>query len=389
MTGGWTEDDVAAMRSALDVAERGRGFTSPNPVVGAVVVADGEIVARGFHERWGGPHAEVSALEAAGERARGAVLYVTLEPCCIWGKTPPCTDAILRAGVSRVVVPVEDPNPEVCGRGLETLRQSGLDVRVGLLREEALRLNAPYFKWQRTGLAHVLLKLALSVDGRIAAPPEGDRWISSDVSRTAGHAMRGAADAVMVGIGTVLADDPLLTDRRDARPERQPSRIVVDSSLRLPCDAALLKGASGPHTIVACGEGANGDAEKRLRDRGAAVWRLPQGRGGVDLRALLRRAASEGLLAVLCEGGRRVATSLLREGLADEVAFFVAPRILGAVGIPALDDLGEDWREGLLALEDIAWSECGPDRLLRARVARRGDAAPGSVSEESECSRVS
>lgn len=384
----WTDDDRAAMRAALDAAERGRGFTSPNPLVGAVVVAEGEIVATGFHERWGAAHAEVVALDAAGARARGATLYVTLEPCCVWGKTPPCTEAILRAGIARVVAPVEDPNPEVAGRGFGALEAAGLDVRVGLMRDEAVALNAPYFKWRRTRLPHVLLKLAVSLDGRIASAPGGDRWISSAASRSVGHEMRAVSDAVMIGIGTVLADDPRLTDRRNVAGARQPARIVVDSSLRIPLDASLVTDGAAP-TIVACRDDAGPLRQDALEDHGLRVWRLPSREGRIELTPLLRRTAAEGFLSVLCEGGRQLATSLLREELVDEVAFFVAPRIVGEGGPTAVGDLGPRWLGGRVSLEDVRWTPVGTDRLLRARVARSRDGASAPRRGGVECSRAS
>jgi diaminohydroxyphosphoribosylaminopyrimidine deaminase/5-amino-6-(5-phosphoribosylamino)uracil reductase len=367
--------DRAMMARALELARRGRGRVSPNPLVGAVVVKGGRVAGRGFHERFGGPHAEVRALEEAGPDARGATMYVTLEPCCTWGKTPPCTEAIVAAGVARVVVPILDPNPSIDGGGLALLEDAGIVTEVGLMREEAEELNAPYLKFRRTGLPFVRLKLAVSVDGRVAAP-NGPRWISCEESRALVHAMRSEADCVMVGIGTVLADDPELTDRREDAVARQPARLVLDGALRLPPTAALVEGASSIRSIAACAEGADCAREERLTGHGVTVWRCPEGDGGLDLSAVLRRAGREGLLSVLCEGGPRVATSLLRGGLVDSVAFFVAPSLFGSDGVAALGPL--EGRGG--ALRKVRWRGVGSDVLIEAVVAPPG-------AGEGPCSR--
>jgi diaminohydroxyphosphoribosylaminopyrimidine deaminase/5-amino-6-(5-phosphoribosylamino)uracil reductase len=368
------------MALALDLARRGRGTASPNPLVGAVVVKGDRVIGRGFHEHFGEAHAEVRALREAGGEARGATMFVTLEPCCTWGKTPPCTQAIVAAGVKRVVVPILDPNPEISGRGLAALREAGIETEVGLMREEAEALNAPYLKSRREGLPFVRLKLAVSVDGRVASPG-GPRWISSPESRELVHEMRGRSDCVMVGIGTVLADDPLLTDRRGEAPGRQPARLVLDSALRLPPDSAIAEGARSIRSIAACGEGADPAAEEALSERGLAVWRCPEGEGGIDLRAVLGRACREGIIDVLCEGGPRVATSLLRARVVDSIAFFVAPSLIGAEGVAALGTL-----DGIAdgdGLENVRWRAVGRDVLLEADVVGAGER---QRREERSCS---
>ena len=309
--------DSSFMDRAFELAERGRGATSPNPVVGAVIVKDGEIVGAGYHECYGGPHAEVNALAQAGPRASGATLYVTLEPCSILGKTPPCTDAIVAAGIARTVIPVEDPNPRVSGRGVWILREAGLEVDVGLMREEAQVLNAPYFKYRSTGLPFTTLKLALSLDGRIAPPSGGPRWTSSEASRELVHTMRANADCVMVGIGTVLADDPRLTVRRaetggqvagGGSPEsgsRQPGRLVLDTHLRIPADSAIVSGARDVRTIVACCDSVDSSRRAVLENAGVTVWRSATRDGTLDLPSVLRRAAGEGFISLLSEGAPR------------------------------------------------------------------------------------
>lgn len=383
MNGERERDDRAMMATALELARRGGGATSPNPMVGAVVVTGDRVVGRGFHERFGGPHAEVRALGEAGGEAQGATMYVTLEPCSVWGKTPPCTEAIITAGIARVVVPILDPNPAIHGRGLEVLRDAGIVVDVGLLSEEAEALNAPYLKFRRTGLPFVRLKLAMSLDGRVASR-RGPRWISSEPSRALVHAMRSEADCVMVGIGTVLKDDPLLTDRRDGAPGRQPARLVVDRTLRLPTTSAIVEDAASTRSIAACGEGADPARESVLVERGLDVWRSPEGEGGVDLATVLRRAGREGLINVLCEGGPRVATSLLRGRLVDAVALFIAPSLIGSEGVSALGAV-TGFEDAGSAFENVRWRAVGRDILIEAEVA---GAAVGAVREERQCSRA-
>jgi diaminohydroxyphosphoribosylaminopyrimidine deaminase/5-amino-6-(5-phosphoribosylamino)uracil reductase len=234
-----TDFDRECMRVALELAERGRGHAEPNPLVGAVLARDGRVVGSGWHRRFGEAHAEVNALAEAGDAARDATLYVTLEPCCHHGKTPPCTDAVLRAGVRRAVVAMSDPFPDVSGRGMQALRDAGVSVEVGLFQTEAVRLNAPYLKALRAGRPYVHAKWAMTLDGKTATPTGDSKWISNEASRARGHALRGRMDAVVVGIGTVLADDPLLT----ARPPgpRRPVRVVIDSRGRMPSDSQLAR----------------------------------------------------------------------------------------------------------------------------------------------------
>lgn len=397
--------DSSFMGRAFELAKRGRGATSPNPVVGAVIVRDGAIVGTGYHERYGGPHAEVNALAEAGPLASGATLYVTLEPCSISGKTPPCTDAIVAAGIARTVVPVEDPNPRVSGRGVSILREAGIEVDLGLMQEEAQALNAPYFKYRSTGLPFTTLKLALSLDGRIAPPPGGPRWTSSEESRELVQTMRANVDCVMVGIGTVLADDPRLTVRRAAAcrqesggglvaggsgvagvsrvagglqvagrgsPEngaRQPARLVLDTHLRIPHDSAIVSGAREVRSIVACCESADSSRRAQLEGAGVTVWCVDASDGTLDLPSVLKRAAKEGLISVLSEGGATVAGSLLRRGLVDRVAFFVTPRLYGAGGVPALGALDNSWWGERSRLTQARWTEIGGDCLFEAEVA--------------------
>jgi diaminohydroxyphosphoribosylaminopyrimidine deaminase/5-amino-6-(5-phosphoribosylamino)uracil reductase len=358
--------DEAAMRRALELAARGRGFVEPNPQVGAVVVRDGEIVGEGWHERFGGPHAEVVALHAAGTKAHGATLFVTLEPCCHHGKTPPCTDAILAAGVARVVVATGDPFPAVAGRGVETLRAAGLDVETGLLAAEAERLTAPFRTLVARGRPWVIAKWAMSLDGRLAAAPGQDRWISSGASRALVHDLRSRVDAIAVGIATALADDPLLTARPvegSAAGPRQPLRIVLDGQAQLPLTSKLVQTARQLPVLVAVGPQAPGDRLVALEAAGCEIW---QG-GGADhaarTAALLTELGRRRLTNLLVEGGPTLLAGMFAADQIDEVWVFVAPLILGggsADGPPSLPDVPR------LAVEDVSFP--GGDVLIRGTI---------------------
>lgn len=345
----FTAFDEVAMRRAVELAARGRGAVEPNPQVGAVVAtADegGRIVGEGWHGRFGGPHAEVAALETAGALARGATLYVTLEPCCHHGKTPPCTAAILAAGIARVVVAAGDPYPEVAGRGLEALRQAGVRVETGLLEQEATRLTAAFRKLVATGKPWVLAKWAMSLDGRIAAAAGQDRWISSPRSRALVHDLRSRIDVIAIGIGTALVDDPLLT----VRPEpdmppgpRRPLRIVFDSSARLPLSSRLVHTAGESPVLVAVGPDAPTDRTAALAAAGCEVWRGVDQDRTARATALVRELGRRRLTNLLVEGGPTLLESLFAAGEVDEVWAFIAPRILGSPGtgddLPALPDV--------------------------------------------------
>jgi len=311
---------------ALDEAARGRGAVEPNPMVGAAVVRDGALVALGHHGRFGGPHAEVVALAAAGEAARGATLYVTLEPCSHHGKTPPCVDAVLRAGVARVVAAHRDPFPRVAGGGFARLREAGVDVTAGVLAGEAAALNAPYLKRLSTGRPYVTAKWAMTLDGKTAVAGGDSRWISSPESRALVHETRGRMDAIVAGIGTALADDPLLT----ARPPgpRSPSRFILDARARLPLDSQLVRTAGEIPTIVVAGDSAPAEAVGRLERAGCQVWPL-RGDGRARILALLEEMGRRTFTNVLVEGGGLVLGSFFDAGEVDEVDAYVAPLIEG------------------------------------------------------------
>lgn len=346
------------MRRALEEARR--GAPSPNPPVGAVVFRDGVAVGAGFHARAGDAHAEVVALREAGDRARGATLVVTLEPCNHHGRTPPCTEAILQAGVARVVYASADPNPHVDGGGAAWLRARGVEVisGFGALQPEAEHLIAPWRTFITRGRPFVTLKLAMSLDGRIATRGGESRWITGAAARADGHALRAESDAVLVGSGTVLADDPRLTVR-DAPVVRAPTRVVVDSALRIPLDAALVRTAREVPTAVVTVRGRDARA---LADAGVTVLAVEAGATGrVDLHAALRALAGRGVVSVLCEGGGGLHGALVDAGLVDRVVAYVAPMVIGGAGATsAVAGLGA---ATLAEVTRFAWT----------RVARLGD----------------
>ena len=348
------------MREALQLARLGAGTASPNPMVGAVVVSGDRIVGRGYHVRPGSSHAEVLALEEAGTAARGATLYVTLEPCAHWGRTPPCTDAILRGGIHRVVVAMEDPDPQVRGRGLRRLTEAGIEVHVGVAADAARRLNEAYVKHRTTGLPFVTAKWAMSLDGRIATRTGDSRWISGPASRALAHELRAVSDAILVGIGTVLADDPQLTarDLPQGRPvPRQPARVILDSHLRIPLGARVLARDGAPVLVATTGR-ARPDARRALEQAGADVI-VADGPGGrVDLLSVLAELGRRGVTGLLVEGGAAVHGACFDAGLVDKVVVFVAPVILGGpaptpVGGAGVERLVQAWRLTSVAVRQV------------------------------------
>ena len=333
--------DRRFMALALTLGRRGQGRTWPNPAVGAVIVKDGVIVGRGWTQAGGRPHAEVEALARAGDAARGATLYVTLEPCSHHGKSPPCADAAISAGIARVVSAIEDPNPEVAGQGHARLRAAGITVDVGLFAHEAAHDHAGHFRRIRDRRPHVILKLALSPDDRIAAAGYRPVAITGDAARARVHLLRAQCDAILVGIGTVLSDDPLLTCRLPGMEARSPVRVVLDRSLRIPGGSRLVRSARETPLWLVTSSTAEAPAAMRLGAAGAQVIRAPgtTGSPGLDLHAVLRALAERGITRLLVEGGARTASSFVAADLADEVWLLRGNEPLGAEGIPALDAL--------------------------------------------------
>jgi diaminohydroxyphosphoribosylaminopyrimidine deaminase/5-amino-6-(5-phosphoribosylamino)uracil reductase len=304
-------------------------------MVGAVLVRDHTIIGEGFHAAFGGDHAEVAALKAAGARATGATCYVTLEPCAHYGRTPPCADALVQAGVAQVVAATYDPNPAVAGRGIERLREAGIPVEVGLLEEEAVRLNEAYFKYIRSGEPLVILKAAMSLDGKLATRTGDSQWITGEQARRRVHELRNAVDAVVVGIGTILRDDPMLTTRLDGQEGRDPLRVIVDSRGRLPLTARLLRSGSHP-VLIATSSRISQARVQRLEASGVEVTVLPPGEGGVSLPDLVRELGRRKITTAMIEGGGRLATSALEAGIVDKLILMLAPVLIGGKTAPML-----------------------------------------------------
>jgi diaminohydroxyphosphoribosylaminopyrimidine deaminase / 5-amino-6-(5-phosphoribosylamino)uracil reductase len=361
-------DDPRFMALALALGRRGLGRTWPNPAVGAVIVKDGEIVGRGWTQPGGRPHAEVEALRRAGDAARGATLYVTLEPCSHYGKSPPCADAVIAAGISRVVSAMEDPNPEVAGAGHARLRAAGIAVEVGVGAEEARRDHAGHIRRMRDGRPHVILKLAISADGKAAAAGRRPVSITGEAVRDRVHLMRAENDAIMVGIGTALADDPILTCRLPGMEKNSPVRIVLDSALRLPLESRLACTAREVPVWVVAGTEAPRQAEEALRGIGVEVLRVqPANNGRRDLSVAIKALAARGITRLMVEGGPTLASALTRGDLIDEAVLFHSAKTIGPDGIDALDRaslalLTQKLKE--VASESVGADRC--DRFVRA-----------------------
>jgi diaminohydroxyphosphoribosylaminopyrimidine deaminase/5-amino-6-(5-phosphoribosylamino)uracil reductase len=361
------QSDWPWMQRALDLAERGRGYVEPNPLVGAVVVRDGRAVGEGWHQRYGEAHAEIDALAAAGEAARGATLYVTLEPCCHHGKTPPCTDAVRRAGIRRVVTAMSDPFPQVAGKGTALLSAAGVEVETGLGEAEARRLNAPYLKLLATGRPYVHAKWAMTLDGKIATRTGDSKWISNEAARQRVHALRGRMDAIVVGIGTVLADDPQLT----ARPPgpRTAVRIILDSQGRLPAGSRLAQTARQTPVLVVTANLPWPNRLTELEALGCEVLRLPSS-GQPDVGGLLDELGQRRMTNILVEGGSEVLGSFLDVRAVDEVHVFIAPRLVGgAQARTPVAGLGVERIANGLALTDWRVEQVEDDILVHGRPA--------------------
>ncbi len=322
------------MYKALELAESGRGHVNPNPMVGAVIVKEGKIIGFGAHEQYGGPHAEINALEHSTEDVAGSTLYVTLEPCSHFGKTPPCVDKIIEKGIKKVIIAMEDPNPLVSGRGIGKLKEKGIEVVSGVLRKESERLNEIFIKYITTGLPFCILKTAMSLDGKIAAYTGDSKWITNELSREYVHQLRHQSSAVMVGIETVLKDDPFLTVRLDKKNTKNPVRVIVDTKGRIPADSKVLNCDETTKTIVATTKLAPDEKIKVIEDKGAIILFTPIKNNQVDLSFLIRALGKRKIDSVLIEGGSTLNAGMLKEGLIDKIIAFIAPKIIGGIDAP-------------------------------------------------------
>lgn len=357
-------DDVAYMRQAVALARRGTGWTAPNPLVGAVVVKDGKVIGRGYHARCGGLHAERAALADCTASPRGATMYVTLEPCCHQGRQPPCTDAILAAGIARVVVGSDDPNPLVAGKGLEILRRGGVEVVSGVLRETCDALNPVFFHFIRTKRPYVVMKYAMTMDGKIATRTGASRWITGEAARRRVHRDRHRYTAIMAGVGTVLADDPMLNCR--IKGGKNPVRIICDTHLRTPLTSQIVRTAGEIPTILAtCAEPS---LYGPYLDAHCQVWTLPERDGRVDLAALMDRLGSAGIDSVLLEGGGTLNWAALESGIVQRVQAYVAPKLFGGDAKSPVEGQGVALPDQAVALKNTRISRVGEDILLESEV---------------------
>ncbi len=357
--------DIAFMRQALREARKGSGRTSPNPAVGAVIVRNGKVVAKGYHRQAGLPHAEVEALKRLGNRCPGDTLYVTLEPCNHVGKTPPCTQAILKSGIQRVVVGMKDPNPRVAGGGCEFLMAHGIDVTMGVLEAECKRLNEDFLESVKEGRPFVIAKSAMTLDGWIATSAGHSKWITNETSRAFVHRLRNRVDAVMVGIGTVLADDSSLTTRLTRGRGRDPLRVIVDTHLRTPRNAKVVTQHSSADTLIVTGEGEETGDRDRFFGDGVSIITCPVRDGKIDLKILMKRLGEMSIMSLLVEGGAAITGALLREKLIDKFYIFKAPKLLGGDdGIPMAAGPGPERMDDSLVLKEIRLRRFGDDTLI-------------------------
>ncbi len=361
-------DDHRFMARAIRLARRGLYTTDPNPRVGCVLVKDGEVVGEGFHHKAGEPHAERNALAMAGARTKGAAAYVTLEPCCHHGRTPPCSEALIEAGVSRVVAAMQDPNPKVSGEGKRQLELAGIQVDIGLLQEEAHALNPGFIKRQLKGIPYVRCKLAMSLDGRTAMASGESKWITGPEARKDVHRLRARSSAVITGIETVLADDPSMNVRLDSAVEvRQPLRVVLDPSLRMPPEAKMLHPGE---IIVVCCPDADANKQVKLEQSGAEVVRLDGCEGKVDLESLLRHLAEREINEVLVESGAVLAGAFMSAGLVDELVVYIAPHLMGAGARGLLELPGMERMQDRVDLDIVDIRQFGKDMRITARPVR-------------------
>ena len=359
--------DLAFMRRAHALALKAKGRTGPNPMVGAVLVKEGRIIGEGYHASAGADHAEVVALKAASSEAQGTTLYLNLEPCCHYGRTPPCTEAIIRAGIKKVVASTFDPNPLVAGKGVERLKAAGIEVEIGLFAEEAKRLNEAFFTFIAKGRPFVILKVAASLDGKIATNAGESRWITGEAARKKVHELRDEVDAVLVGIGTVLKDDPLLNVRLNREGTRDPLKVIVDSYARLPLEANVLKNPK--KALVAVSSKAPKEQVEALRRRGADVLLVEGTSHKVSLGRLMEELGKRGIVSVMIEGGSEINASAFQEGIVDKLILFYAPLLIGGKEAPSIvGGSGIEYLPQAIRLKDVRIERLGDDLLIEAYI---------------------
>ena len=361
----WSTTDRKFMKRALTLASKARGRTSPNPLVGAVIVREDEIVGEGYHQKAGDAHAEINALNQAQGLAEGATMYVTLEPCCHWGRTPPCTESVIRAKLANVFVAMKDPNPRVAGNGIRQLEEAGISVQVGICEKESRQLNEVFIKYITTQSPFVILKSAISLDGKIATASGESQWITSEASRLKGHEVRSQVDAILVGVGTVLQDNPSLTVRLPERQNEDPIRIVVDSRGRTPFGAKVLNPDSNAGTLIAVTENAPLQKIEALKSAGADVLIIDEKEGRVCLRALMRELGRKEITSVLIEGGGEINAAALQAGIVDKLMFFIAPKLIGGRDAPgSIGGIGIARLAEAYELRDVKIAQIGADFLI-------------------------
>lgn len=358
------------MNIALDLAKRGEGAVNPNPLVGAVVVKNNEIVGKGYHKFYGGPHAEVYALKEAAEKAIGADIYVTLEPCSHYGKTPPCVEAILKAGIKRVIISIVDPNPLVAGRGINFLRENGIEVVTGVLEEQSKALNEIFIKYITSKVPFVILKTAMTLDGKIATVTGASRWISGEESREFAHKIRNKVMGIMVGIGTVIKDDPLLTTRLKEENCKSPKAVIIDSKLRIPLESKILGTLNEREIIIACTEAFNNEKKAALEEKGVKIIVTSKDENDkVDLKYLIKELGKLGIDSVLLEGGGELNFSALNSGIVDKVICFIAPKILGGQSAKTpIEGKGIEKIEDAIKVNNITYKTMGNDLMLEGYI---------------------
>jgi len=363
--------EIKYMQRALELAAKGIGYTNPNPLVGAVIVKNGKIIGEGYHEVCGSNHAEVNAFKNATEDVTGATMYVTLEPCSHYGKTPPCANAIIEKGIKKVVIGLKDPNPLVAGRGIQILKDNGIEVITGIMEEEGRKLNEIFLKYITTKIPFCILKTAMTLDGKIAAHTGDSKWITNESSRKYVHQLRHRVSGIMVGIGTILADDPLLTTRLDSGNGSDPTRIVVDSSARIPLEAKVLHVESKAKTIIATTEVADKNKIKALKDMGIEIINTPLKNNRVDLTYLMKALGERGIDSILLEGGSELNYSAIEQGIVDKVNSFIAPKIIGGRNAKTpIGGIGKAVMSEAIFIERLQVHSFGDDVMLEGYITK-------------------